>query len=182
LPPPFVACSASSYYCEILFSWPTVYRSRPCHNVSSVCRQSVTFCIVANCLKERIGNQGQKVFLASPPYFYFRFRLYGHRDGCFCLIFARTAQRSLLGGTNGLSSSKPCAYCRIVQSTAYGVPLWFKYSAGTFVVTKYHKCIKIFLGIEIISVTDVLLELKLPSFDTVMYDSHCLLKLFLYSV
>jgi len=41
---------------------------------------------------------------------------YGHRDGCFCLIFARTAQQTVLDGTNGLSSSKPCAYCWIVWS------------------------------------------------------------------
>ena len=53
----------------------------------------VVLCIVAkryvlanNCLKERIGNQGQSWFFGSPPYFYFRFRLYGHRDGRFCLI------------------------------------------------------------------------------------------------
>ena len=26
-------------------------------------------------------------FFGSPPYFYFRFCLYGHRDGRFCLIF-----------------------------------------------------------------------------------------------
>ena len=55
-------------------------------------------------------------FFGSPPYFYFRFRLYGHRDGRFCLIFARTAQQSVLvDGTNGLSSSELRAYCRIVQ-------------------------------------------------------------------
>jgi len=35
-------------------------------------------------------------FFGSPPYFYFRFRLYGHWDGRFCLIFARTAQWSVL--------------------------------------------------------------------------------------
>jgi len=34
----------------------------------------------------------------------------------FCLIFAHTAQRLVLDGTNGLSSSKPCAYCRTVES------------------------------------------------------------------
>ena len=51
-------------------------------------------------------------FFGSPTYFYFRFRLYGHRDGCFCLIFARTAPQLVLDGTNGLSSSKPCVYCR----------------------------------------------------------------------
>ena len=53
--------------------------------------------------------------------FYFRLRLYGYQDGHFCLIFARTAQQSvgpILDGTNGLSSSKPCAYCQIVQSGA----------------------------------------------------------------
>jgi len=48
-------------------------------------------------------------FLGSPPYFYFRFHLYGHKDGRFCLTFARTAQQSVLDGTNGLSSFKPCA-------------------------------------------------------------------------
>ena len=30
----------------------------------------------------------------------------------FDVIFGRTAQQSVLDGTNGLSSSKPCAYCR----------------------------------------------------------------------
>jgi len=55
-------------------------------------------------------------FFGSPPYFYFRFRLYGHRDGRFCLIFVRTAQQSLLlDGTNGLYSFKLCAYCWIVH-------------------------------------------------------------------
>ena len=34
----------------------------------------------------------KKLIFWSPPYFYFRFRLYGHRDGRFCLIFACTAQ------------------------------------------------------------------------------------------
>jgi len=60
----------------------------------SACLSSVTFCIVAkryvlakNCLKEWIWIQGPKVdFLGSLPYFYFRFRLYGHWDGRFCLI------------------------------------------------------------------------------------------------
>jgi len=107
----------------LIFGRP-YYRSRLWHIVSSVCHLSVTFCIVAkwyvlakNCLKEQIGNQGQKVdFFGLPPYFYFRFRLYGHRDGRFCLIFACTAQRSVLDGTSGLSSTNPCVYCRIVRS------------------------------------------------------------------
>jgi len=54
-------------------------------------------------------------FFGSPPYFYFRFRLYGHRDGRFCLIFARTAQKLVLDDTDGLPSFKPCVYCRIVH-------------------------------------------------------------------
>ena len=37
-------------------------------------------------------------FLGLPPYFYFRFRCYGHQDGRFCLIFARIAQQSVLDG------------------------------------------------------------------------------------
>jgi len=55
-------------------------------------------------------------FFGSPPYFYFRFRLYGHRDGRFCFIFAHAAQQSVPDDTNGLPSSKPCVYCWIVQS------------------------------------------------------------------
>jgi len=42
-------------------------------------------------------------FFGSPSYFYFQFRLYGHRNGRFCLIFTQTAQRSVLDGMNGLS-------------------------------------------------------------------------------
>ena len=60
---------------------------------------------------------GSKIsFFGLPPYFYFRFRRYGHRDGRFGLIFARTAKQSVLDGRNLLSSSKPCAYCWILRS------------------------------------------------------------------
>jgi len=58
-------------------------------------------------IKAAISLKRVKI-LGSTPYFYFRFRLCGHRDGRFCLIFARTAQQLVLDGTNGLSSSKPC--------------------------------------------------------------------------
>ena len=54
-------------------------------------------------------------FFGSLPYFYFRFGCYGHRDNRFA-NFACTAQQLVLDGTNWLSSSKPCAYCRIVWS------------------------------------------------------------------
>jgi len=58
----------------------------------------------------------KSLFFRSLPLCYFRFRLYSHRKGCFCLIFARAAQRLVLDGTNGLFSSKPCAYCWIGRS------------------------------------------------------------------
>ena len=93
---------------------------------SLVCRLSV-ICDVLYCgktvrpsekLPEGVNRKpGSKSwFFRSPPYFYFRFRCYVHRDGRFCLIFAHTAQQSILDGTNWLSSSKPCAYCRNVWS------------------------------------------------------------------
>jgi len=55
-------------------------------------------------------------FFGSPPYFYFRFHIYGHQDSRSCLIFARTAQRLVLDGRNTLSSSKLCVYCQIERS------------------------------------------------------------------
>jgi len=101
------------------------YRSRLWYTVSSVCLSSV--CDVLYCGETVRPSQklsdganrkpgSKSLFWGSPPYFYFRFRLYGHQDGRFCLIFAHTAQQSVLDGTNGLSSSKPCAYCRIMWS------------------------------------------------------------------
>jgi len=96
----------------------------------SVCRLSsvcLSVCNVLYCgetvrpsekLSEGVNRKpgSKSSFLGSPPYFYFRFRRYGHQDGRFCLIFARIAQQSLLDGRNWLSSSKPCAYYRIVWS------------------------------------------------------------------
>jgi len=74
----------------------------------SVCRLSVTFCIVAKryvlakiCLKERIGNQGQKVdFLGCRHISTSGFAATATATAVFCLIFARTAQQSILDGTN----------------------------------------------------------------------------------
>ena len=67
-------------------------------------------------LSEGVNRKAAVDFFGSPPYYYFWFCLYGHRDGRFCIIFARTAQQSVLDGTNGLSSSKACVYCWIVRS------------------------------------------------------------------
>ena len=101
--------------------WPTVLSVEPlvqCLVCLSVC--NVLYCGKTVRPSEKVSEgvnrkPGSKCsFFGSPPYFYFRFRRYGHRDGRFCLIFARTAQRSILDGTNWLFSSKPCAYCRIV--------------------------------------------------------------------
>ena len=102
----FLVCFTLSLISTAFFSLTTLYQSlhiglwffgRPYYQSSlwysmssvclSVCLSSVTFCIVAKrcvlakkCLKEGIGNQGQKVhFFWSPPYFYFRFRTVGHR-------------------------------------------------------------------------------------------------------
>ena len=92
----------------------------------SVCRRP-SVCNVLYCgetvrpsekLSEGVNRKpgSKSSFFGSLPYFYFRFRRYGHRDGRFRLIFARTAKQSVLDGRNSLSSSKPCAYCRIVRS------------------------------------------------------------------
>ena len=107
--------------------WPTVLSVEPmvqcvvCRLSSSVCRRLWRFYCgktvrPSQKLSEGVNRKpgSKSSFLGSPPYFYFRFRRYGHRDGRFCLIFARTAKQSVLGGRNWLSSSKPCAYCRIV--------------------------------------------------------------------
>ena len=116
-----------SCYCrftETIFGRP-YYRSRLWYTVSSVCCRlsSVTFCIVAkryvlakNCLKERIGNRGKKLILGVAAIFLLLVSPLRPPRQPFCLIFDRTAQRSVLDGTNGLSSSKPCKYCRILRS------------------------------------------------------------------
>jgi len=109
---------------QLFFVGRPYYRSSLWYTVLSVCPSSV--CNVLYCcetvhpckkLSEGVNRKpgSKSSFLRSPPYFYFRFRRYGHQDGCFCLIFARIAQQSVLDRTNGVSSSKPCAYCRIVR-------------------------------------------------------------------
>ena len=76
-----------------LFGRP-YYRSRLWHTVSSVCRLYVclsSVCDVLYCgetvrpsekLSEGVNRKpgSKSSFLGSPPYFYFRFRRYGHRD------------------------------------------------------------------------------------------------------
>ena len=91
--------------------WPTVLSVE--HMVQYVVCPSVcpSVCNVLYCgktvrpsqkLSEGVNRKpgSKSSFLGSPPYFYFRFRRYGHCDGRFCLIFARTAQQSILDGTN----------------------------------------------------------------------------------
>ena len=55
------------------------------HNVSSVCLWR--FVLWQNGTSEGVNRKpGSKSwFFVSPPYFYFRFHLYGHQDGRFCL-------------------------------------------------------------------------------------------------
>jgi len=60
-------------------------------------------------------------------------------------------------------------YCLCLYNTA----LWSKYNATTLLQLKYcyHKCIKMFCGCaKYHSITDVLLNLRLPSFNTVMHN------------
>ena len=96
--------------------------------LSSVCLSSIVcdvlYCgetvrlglLAKTCLKERIGNQGQKVdFLARRYISTSGFAVWRPKRP-FLPYFARTAQQSVLDGTNGLASSKPCAYYRIVRS------------------------------------------------------------------
>jgi len=113
------------YACTVFLADRTIGRA-----FGTLCRLSVCLSVVRNALycgetvrpSEKLSEgvnrkPGTKSrFFGSPPYFYFRFRRYGHQDVRFCLIFACTAQQSVLYGTNGLSSSKPCAYCCIVRS------------------------------------------------------------------
>ena len=99
------------------FSWPgfwptvlSVERMVQCVVcLSVVCRLSV--CNVLYCgemvrssekVSEGVNRKpgSKSSFFGSLPYLYFRFRRYGHRDGRFCLIFARTAKQSVLDGRN----------------------------------------------------------------------------------
>jgi len=107
--------------------WPTVLSVEPLAHcvvcLSSVCL-SVTFCIVAkwyvlakNCLKEQVKNHSQKVdFLGCRHISTSGFASTTTKMAVFALFFAGTAQQLVLDGTNGLSSSKPGAYCQIVWS------------------------------------------------------------------
>ena len=82
--------------------WPTVLSVVPlarcvvCHlsvYLSSVVVCDVFYCGETVCPSEKVSEgvnrkPGSKSsFFGSPPYFYFRFRRYGHRDDRFCLIF-----------------------------------------------------------------------------------------------
>jgi len=123
--------TAFRMHCKV-FGRP-YYRSSLWYSMSSVCSLS-SVCDVLYCGKtvrpsEKVSEgvnrkPGSKSwFFGSSPYFYFRFGHYGHGDGRLFLIFARTAQWSVLDGTDGLSSSKPCAHFRTVQSSVSSVSL-----------------------------------------------------------
>jgi len=104
--------------------WPTVLSVEPLVHcvicLSVVC--NVLYCVETVRPSEKVSEgvnrkPGSKSsFSGSPPYFYFWFHRYGHRDGRFLPYFCPHSQQSVLDGRNWLSSSKSCAYCRIVQS------------------------------------------------------------------
>jgi len=100
---------ASKYNYVTIFGRP-YYRSCLWHDVSSVICLSVV-CDVLYCgetvrptekVSEGVNRKrgSYSSFFGSPPYFYFRFRRYGHQDGRFCLTFARIAQQSVLDCRN----------------------------------------------------------------------------------
>ena len=111
----------TKFSCFFAF-WPTVLYVEPLVQCL-VCLSSVTFRIVAkrcvpakNCLKEWIGNQGQKVdFFDRRHISTSGFAVMATATAVFALFFARTAQQSAIDGPNGLSSSKPCAHCQTVH-------------------------------------------------------------------
>ena len=62
----------------------------------------------------------------------------------------------------------------------YGIALWKDYKASSLLTIKscYHRCIKIFFGFDRhYSVTNMLLELGLPSFNTILANNIALLDL-----
>jgi len=113
----------TNYFGQDLFFGQPYYRLCLRHTVSSVCRSSVTFCIVAkwyvlakNCLKERIGNRVKKLTFWVTAIFLFPVSPLRPSRRPLLHYFCPYSQWSILDGTHGLSCSKPCAYCRIVRS------------------------------------------------------------------
>ena len=93
--------------------WPTVLSVEPlvhCVACLSVCLSSVVCDVlyggkmvhpsekVSEGVNRKPGSKSS--FFGSTPYFYFRFRRYGHQDCRFCFIFARTAKQLVPDGRN----------------------------------------------------------------------------------
>ena len=106
--------------CSKIRFWPTVLSVEPLvHCV--VCLSVV--CNVLYCgetvrpskkLSEGVNRKpgSKSSFLGSPPYFYFPVSPLRPPRRPFLPYFC--SYSPVLDGTNGVSSSKPCAYCRIV--------------------------------------------------------------------
>jgi len=57
----------------------------------------------------------------------------------------------------------------------YDAALWSKYNKGSLrkLSSCYNKCVKLFFGFKLIdSLTGVLVETGMPSFNTLMHNSH----------
>ena len=75
--------------------WPTVLLVMPLARcvvcLSVVC--DILYCGKLVRPSEKVSEEvnrkpgSKSSFFGSPPYFYFRFRRYGHRDGRFCLMY-----------------------------------------------------------------------------------------------
>jgi len=74
------------------------------------------YVLAKNCLTERIGNQRQKVDFLGRRHISTSGFASTASETAVLPYFARTAQRLVLDGTNGLSSSKSCACNRIALS------------------------------------------------------------------
>ena len=120
--------ASPSCVCCYVFGRP-YYRSRLWYTVSSVCRLSsvcrpnVLYCGETVRLSEKRSegvnsNQGQKVdFLGRHHISTSGFGSTATKTAVFAVFLpVQPSDRLVLDGTSGLSSSKPCVYCRIMWS------------------------------------------------------------------
>jgi len=113
--------------------WPTVLSVAllaQCVICLSVICLSVMFCIVVkqyvlakNCLKERIGNQGQKVDFLGRRHIPTSGFAAMATEMAVLPYFCPYSPQSVLDGINGLSSSKRCTY-RIETGSSFSHDYW----------------------------------------------------------
>jgi len=114
------------------------------------------------------------------------FRYLGHilsvkmRDDCDIM----REVRNMYAHTNMLVRFKMCslivklAIFKASFMCFYGISLWWNFNASTLLKFKfcYNKCIKRFFGYKYDSTTAILMELKLPTANTVLLNHRSLFK------